>query len=101
VHVEAGIRSGDMRMPEEINRMLTDSICDHFFTTTELANSNLIKNGIPEDRIHLVGNTMIDTLYQNLDNLIQPPIWGKYNLKQNEYFLVTLHRPANVDDSQN
>jgi len=101
VHVEAGIRSGDMRMPEEINRRLTDSICDHFFTTTELANSNLIKNGISEDRIHLVGNTMIDTLYQNLDNLIQPPIWKKNNLKQNEYFLVTLHRPANVDDSQN
>jgi len=101
VHVEAGIRSGDMRMPEEINRMLTDSICDHFFTTTELANSNLIENGIPEDRIHLVGNTMIDTLYQNLDNLIQPPIWEKNYLKQNEYFLVTLHRPTNVDDSQN
>ncbi|MCW5517993.1 non-hydrolyzing UDP-N-acetylglucosamine 2-epimerase [Muriicola sp. Z0-33] len=101
VHVEAGIRSGDMRMPEEINRILTDSICDHFFTTTELANSNLSKSGIPEDRIHLVGNTMIDTLYQNIDNLIQPPIWEKFNLKQNEYFLVTLHRPANVDDSQN
>jgi len=101
VHVEAGIRSGDMRMPEEINRMLTDSICDHFFTTTELANSHLIKSGIQEDRIHLVGNTMIDTLYQNIDNLIQPPIWEKFNLKENEYFLVTLHRPANVDDSQN
>lgn len=101
VHVEAGIRSGDMRMPEEINRMLTDSICDHFFTTTKLANSNLLKNGISEDRIHLVGNTMIDTLYQNIENLIQPPIWLKNNLKKNEYFLVTLHRPANVDNSQN
>ena len=101
VHVEAGIRSGDMKMPEEINRILTDSICDHFFTTTDLANSQLLKNGISEDRIHLVGNTMIDTLYQNLDQLIQPPIWEKNNLKENEYFLVTLHRPANVDDSQN
>jgi len=101
VHVEAGIRSGDQRMPEEINRMLTDSICDHFFTTTQLANSNLIRNGIPEDRIHLVGNTMIDTLYQNIENLIQPPIWQKNKLNQNEYFLVTLHRPANVDNPQN
>ena len=101
VHVEAGIRSGDMRMPEEINRILTDSICDHFFTTTDLANYQLVKNGISEDRIHLVGNTMIDTLYQNLDHLIQPQIWKDNGLKKNEYYLVTLHRPANVDDSEN
>ncbi len=101
VHVEAGIRSGDMTMPEEINRIVTDSLCDHFFTTTEIANSHLINSGIPEDRIHLVGNTMIDTLYQNIDHLIQPPIWQQYNLQKNNYFLVTLHRPANVDDAQN
>lgn len=101
VHVEAGIRSGDMTMPEEINRIITDSICDHFFTTTALANSHLIQSGILEDRIHLVGNTMIDTLYQNIHHLIQPSIWQEHNLKTSEYFLVTLHRPANVDDAQN
>ena len=66
VHVEAGIRSGDMSMPEEINRIVTDAICDHFFTTSELANIQLRKNGIEDNRIHFVGNTMIDTLYQNL-----------------------------------
>ena len=66
VHVEAGIRSGDMTMPEEINRIVTDAICDHFFTTSEVANNNLRNSGIMEDRIHFVGNTMIDTLYQNL-----------------------------------
>ena len=60
VHVEAGIRSFDMTMPEEINRMVTDAICDHFFTTSELANEQLRKNGIKENRIHFVGNTMID-----------------------------------------
>ncbi len=101
VHVEAGIRSGDMSMPEEINRIVTDAICDHFFTTSELANTQLRKNGIGDDRIHFVGNTMIDTLYQNLDNLQKPDLWEKNNLEKKKYFLITLHRPANVDDPQN
>ncbi len=100
VHVEAGIRSGDMSMPEEINRIVTDSICNHFFTTSEIANNQLRKNGVAEDSIHFVGNTMIDTLYQNIDRIRKPEFWEKYNLKENEYFLITLHRPSNVDDPE-
>ena len=98
VHVEAGIRSGDMTMPEEINRIVTDSICDHFFTTSEVANKHLRHSGVEDGRIHFVGNTMIDTLYNNIERLKQPGIWKEYKLKTSGYFLVTLHRPANVDD---
>ena len=101
VHVEAGIRSGDMTMPEEINRIVTDSICDHFFTTSEVANNLLRQTGVQESRIHFVGNTMIDTLYQNLDRLQQPDFWPHYQLQKGGYFLTTLHRPANVDDAGN
>jgi UDP-N-acetylglucosamine 2-epimerase (non-hydrolysing) len=98
VHVEAGIRSGDMTMPEEINRIVTDSLCDHFFTTSEVANGHLKNNGIPDNRIHFVGNTMIDTLFQNIERLRKPDFWNEYSLSENNYILVTLHRPANVDD---
>ena len=101
VHVEAGIRSGDMTMPEEINRIVTDSICDHFFTTSEVANRHLRQSGVEENRIHFVGNTMIDTLYQNMDRLQQPELWKQYGLRSSDYYLVTLHRPANVDDPHN
>jgi UDP-N-acetylglucosamine 2-epimerase (non-hydrolysing) len=101
VHVEAGIRSNDMSMPEEINRMVTDSICDHFFTTSEVANRNLLKFGIDQSRIHFVGNTMIDTLFQNLQKLRPPQFWKQNDLIQGKYFVVTLHRPSNVDDSSN
>ncbi|MBN9350486.1 MAG: UDP-N-acetylglucosamine 2-epimerase (non-hydrolyzing) [Chitinophagaceae bacterium] len=100
-HVEAGIRSGDMTMPEEINRMVTDAICDHFFTTSELANVNLRRLGVQEKRIHFVGNTMIDTLYQNIDRLRPPKIWDSSKLSSQNYFLITLHRPSNVDDVSN
>lgn len=98
-HVEAGIRSGDMTMPEEINRIVTDSICDLFFTTSRTANELLTKSGVDEGRIHFVGNTMIDTLYHNLDKLVQPVIWKERQLETGRYFLLTLHRPANVDDT--
>ncbi len=98
-HVEAGIRSGDMTMPEEINRIVTDSICDHFFTTTIHAGNLLKENGVDQDRIHFVGNTMIDSLYQNLDRLTQPRFWDERRLSSGDYFLLTLHRPSNVDDS--
>ena len=98
VHVEAGIRSGDMTMPEEINRIVTDSICDHFFTTTPHAGNLLRQSGAPDERIHFVGNTMIDTLFQNLDRLRQPMVWEEESLQKGGYFLLTLHRPANVDD---
>lgn len=99
-HVEAGIRSGDMSMPEEVNRIVTDSICDHFFTTTELANTCLQNHGVGENRIHFVGNTMIDTLFQNIDRLQKPLLWEEFNLNEKNYFLITLHRPSNVDDHQ-
>ena len=100
VHVEAGIRSGDMTMPEEINRIVTDSICDHFFTTSKIANNQLKKNGVADDRIHFVGNTMIDTLYQNIDRARKPEFWETNSLKKKEYLLITLHRPSNVDDPE-
>ena len=97
VHVEAGIRSYDLSMPEEINRMVTDSITDHFFTTSEVANTNLRNIGVNNSRIHFVGNTMIDTLLKQEPRFIQPNIWVEKRLQTNNYFVLTLHRPANVD----
>ncbi len=97
-HVEAGIRSGDLTMPEEINRMVTDAITDYFFTTSETANQNLIKAGISEERIFFVGNTMIDTLLKNRSSFKKPPIWDKLKLERGKYIVMTLHRPANVDE---
>lgn len=97
IHVEAGIRSFDMTMPEEINRLVTDAITDHFFTTSEVANSNLNKAGVNSSKIHFVGNTMIDTLLKNESRFKEPDIWREVNLKSGQYFVLTLHRPANVD----
>ncbi len=96
-HVEGGIRSGDWTMPEEINRMVTDSITNDFFTTSEVANANLRRTGVTEDRIHFVGNTMIDTLLVNLPRLQQPSFWAELKLAAGQYFVLTLHRPNNVD----
>ncbi len=100
-HVEAGIRSYDMSMPEEINRLVTDSITDYFFTTTLWAGSNLVKSGVSEDSIFFVGNVMIDTLYSNRSKFVKPQFWDNLNLKPKGYFVLTLHRPANVDGVQN
>ena len=100
IHVEGGVRSWDLTMPEEINRMVTDSITDYFFTTSETANNNLMNNGIPKDRIFYVGNTMIDTLLKHRPNFIKPAIWDKVGLEENNYIVITLHRPANVDEEQ-
>jgi len=97
-HVEAGIRSGDLTMPEEINRMVTDSITDYFFTTSDVANTNLKKAGVPDYRIFFVGNTMIDTLLKHRRRFRKPPIWDELKLKEKEYIVMTLHRPANVDE---
>jgi UDP-N-acetylglucosamine 2-epimerase (non-hydrolysing) len=97
-HVEGGIRSGDETMPEEINRMVTDSITNYFFTTSEVANDNLRKSGVKEESIFFVGNTMIDTLLKNRQRFIKPAIWDELNLKEKEYLVLTLHRPANVDE---
>ncbi|MBS1741508.1 MAG: UDP-N-acetylglucosamine 2-epimerase (non-hydrolyzing) [Bacteroidetes bacterium] len=99
VHVEAGIRSGDMTMPEEINRIVTDSICDHYYTTTTVANKNLENLQVPKSRIHFVGNTMIDTLMQNMERLRRPSLMDEGKLTEKNYFLLTLHRPSNVDDA--
>jgi len=99
-HVEGGIRSGDWTMPEEINRMVTDAITNFFFTTSEVANGNLRRAGVTEERIFFVGNTMIDTLLTNMDRLRPPPFWGDLGLKPGEHFVLTLHRPANVDVSE-
>lgn len=99
-HVEAGIRSGDMTMPEEINRIVTDSITDYFFTTSETASKNLLKYGVNQSNVHFVGNVMIDTLYQNLDKISAPLFWKEFGLENGNYIILTLHRPSNVDEEK-
>lgn len=96
-HVEAGIRSGDWSMPEEINRVVTDSVSNWFFTTSETANANLRAGGVSDDRIFFVGNTMIDTLLRQLPRLRPAPELASLSLSKGAYFVLTLHRPANVD----
>ncbi len=121
-HVEAGIRSWDLTMPEEINRMVTDSLADYMFTTSDVANRNLVRQGailvesqkskvesdtLPEDkyaqercpqRVWFVGNVMIDTLLANRARFRKPEVWDKLGLKEKEYIVMTMHRPANVDE---
>lgn len=97
-HIEASIKSGDETMPEEINRMVTDSITNYFFTTSEVTNENLRKSGVKEESIFFVGNTMIDTLLKNRPRFIKPEIWDELNLNEKEYLVLTLHWPANVDE---
>lgn len=100
-HVEAGIRSGDWSMPEEINRIVTDSLSNYFFTTSERANENLRRSGVEDECIFFVGNTMIDTLLKNLGRFRKPEIWDRARLKDTKYLVMTLHRPANVDEESN
>jgi UDP-N-acetylglucosamine 2-epimerase (non-hydrolysing) len=97
-HVEAGIRSNDWTMPEEINRLVTDAITNYFFTTTEEAGNNLLAAGINKEAIFFVGNTMIDTLLKNRPNFTKPPLWDTLGLTAQNYLVMTLHRPANVDE---
>ena len=126
-HVEAGIRSWDLTMPEEINRMVTDSLADYMFTTSEVANRNLVRQGatlmndgmseakplndangvLPEDKyafervpqkVWHVGNVMIDTLLANRARFRKPEVWDALGLKDKEYIVMTMHRPANVDE---
>ena len=99
-HVEGGIRSFDMTMPEEINRIVTDSLADYFFTTSTIANENLRHTGIDSSRIFFVGNTMIDSLHYSLDKLTPPEIWESLKLQKRNYLVLTLHRPSNVDDPE-
>ncbi|HVT86771.1 MAG TPA: UDP-N-acetylglucosamine 2-epimerase (non-hydrolyzing) [Chitinophagaceae bacterium] len=100
-HIEAGLRSYDWTMPEEVNRIVTDALADYFFTTSETAGENIRKQGVNPDRIFFVGNTMIDTLYQNKERLQMPGIWKDMALEEKSYFIVTLHRPSNVDNEKN
>ena len=128
-HVEAGIRSWDLTMPEEINRMVTDSLADYMFTTSEVANRNLRRMGaelveglalsversakvdsgksLPEDKyayervpqkVWHVGNVMIDTLLANRARFRKPEVWDRLGLKEKQYIVMTMHRPANVDE---
>lgn len=98
-HIEAGIRSWDLTMPEEINRMVTDSLTDMFFTTSEVANTNLRNLGAKQDHIYFVGNVMIDTLLANKSRFVCPELYGKLQLQEKKYIMLTMHRPANVDEA--
>jgi UDP-N-acetylglucosamine 2-epimerase (non-hydrolysing) len=97
-HVEAGLRSHDRTMPEEINRILTDQIADMLFTTEESGNENLAREGIPTHRIHFVGNVMIDSLRRSLPLATRSTILERLALPAGRYAVVTLHRPFNVDE---
>lgn len=101
-HVEAGLRSFDRTMPEEINRIVTDSISDYLFTTEESANQNLLREGVPQEKIHFVGNVMIDTLLRHRAKARESTILSDLQLaaggRTRPYAILTLHRPANVDD---
>lgn len=100
-HIEGGIRSGDMTMPEEINRIVTDSITDYFFTTSYQANDNLRLQGVADDKIFFVGNTMIDSLLGNVSRLQKPDFYDDQKLTKGAYLVATLHRPSNVDNHAN
>jgi len=99
-HVEAGLRSFDRTMPEEINRILTDAIADLFFVTEPSGVANLLREGHSERKIKLVGNVMIDSLLSHLDKARGLEKWRSFSLSRGGYALVTLHRPSNVDDAE-
>jgi UDP-N-acetylglucosamine 2-epimerase (non-hydrolysing) len=97
-HVEAGLRSGDRSMPEEINRILTDSISDYLFCTEQSGVENLLAEGVGEGKVFLVGNVMIDTLLKNRERAESSTVLEKHGLTPEAYAVLTLHRPSNVDD---
>ena len=97
-HVEAGLRSFDRTMPEEINRRLTDHLSEMLFTTEESGNDNLRREGVSEDRVHFVGNCMVDTLLSRVEEAEGRRPWRGFGLERGAYALLTLHRPSNVDD---
>ncbi len=98
IHVEAGLRSNDMKMPEEVNRVLTDRISDMLFVTEKSGLENLRREGVEEKKIYFVGNVMIDSVKHYLPKADKSPILDKFKLEKENYVLVTLHRPSNVDD---
>jgi UDP-N-acetylglucosamine 2-epimerase (non-hydrolysing) len=97
-HIEAGLRSFDRSMPEEINRVLTDHIATLLFTTEPSGNNNLTLEGVSRESVHYVGNTMIDSLKLHLERALATQPWNAYGLDAGRYGLITLHRPSNVDD---
>jgi UDP-N-acetylglucosamine 2-epimerase (non-hydrolysing) len=99
-HVEAGLRSFNRRMPEEINRIVTDALSDYLFTTERQANQNLKCEGIALSKIHFVGNVMIDTLLSHRERALQLDVLGQFELSPRQYALVTVHRPTNVDEKE-
>ncbi len=99
-HLEAGLRSFDMRMPEEINRIVTDSISDYFWTPSVDGNENLVRSGIDPKRIEFVGNIMIDSLEMMREKIEKEDIVSKLSLERKEFVLVTFHRPSNVDKKE-
>lgn len=99
-HVEAGLRSRDRTMPEEINRLLTDQIADLLFTPSADADQNLLAEGIPPERIRLVGNVMIDSLLKHLSHASRSTIREDLGLNERDYIVLTLHRPANVNSPE-
>ncbi|MDP9348923.1 MAG: UDP-N-acetylglucosamine 2-epimerase (non-hydrolyzing) [Gemmatimonadota bacterium] len=99
-HVEAGLRSRDWRMPEEVNRVLTDRLSDLLLTPSRDAHPNLLAEGIEEERIGLVGNVMIDTLFHQLPRARELEVPGRIGVERGRYVLSTLHRPSNVDDPE-
>lgn len=104
-HVEAGLRSGDRTMPEEINRLVTDLLSDYLFTTSEDAGGNLLREGIADERIHFVGNVMVDSLLEHLPAARGRDTLKRFGLSENggspqPYAVLTLHRPSNVDSDE-
>lgn len=99
-HVEAGLRSGDMAMPEEVNRLVTDAISDILLTPSRDADQNLLKEGRKEDDIYFVGNIMIDSLFETLGSVGKTSILSDLDLETGEFGVLTMHRPSNVDDRQ-
>ncbi len=97
-HVEAGLRSRDMDMPEEINRLCTDVLCDYLFTTDHYANENLAQEGVADEKIIFVGNVMIDTLLKHKQMASRLDVAARLCLNQGEYAMLTMHRPSNVDN---
>jgi UDP-N-acetylglucosamine 2-epimerase (non-hydrolysing) len=99
-HVEAGLRSFDRTMPEELNRILADHLSEYLFTTEPSARTNLLREGIAEDRIHFVGNVMVDTLVKHHERASRLRAFERYKVPPQGYGLLTLHRPSNVDDAE-
>ena len=100
VHLESGLRSNDRTMPEEINRILTDEITDMYFVTEQSGLDHLKAEGKAEEKIHFVGNTIIDTLVAFEEDISKSDVLTKYDLKKGEFYLMTMHRPANVDNRE-